>query len=164
MRNKVRTSLPEVGGVRNFDLCSVCCKMSSNGSESILPGWQVYPENVPLFGKQHAAYDLQEYNQRLSEDSRRLFVPTDKETLIQVIAKGVPRTYPRCSSSGAPLIIIVAQKLDGLKALERYLQVWRNLTALMFRILTLHVQQYAPVQGCRIMSVLLHSRGVWTQY
>ena len=46
-----------------------------------------------MAGKQHFAYDLHDYNERLSEDSQRLFVPDDKETLLQVVENGVQRTH-----------------------------------------------------------------------
>lgn len=71
--------------------------MSLNGSDSLFAGWQVYPENIPLAGKQQFAYDLQDYNERLADDSRRLFVPNDKETLVQVVENGVQRTHSHAS-------------------------------------------------------------------
>lgn len=66
---------------------------SSNGTDVAFSGWQIYPENLPMTGKERFAYDLQEYNERLSTDSRRLFVSDERDTLLQVTEIGSQRMF-----------------------------------------------------------------------
>lgn len=64
-------------------------------NRSNFQGWEDYPNNSLTISEDQFAYDYESYKERLTLDSKRLFVPENTDNCVQVIENRASRKHFR---------------------------------------------------------------------